>query len=60
MQIDELGFLESNELTFQAAVRNVFDTKRVLAVLRKQDISFLNELKGRDDVYLVDLDQLHR
>ncbi|MBR5794458.1 MAG: NTP transferase domain-containing protein [Anaerotignum sp.] len=60
VSIDELGFLESNELSFQAAVRNVFDKKRVLAVLRKQDISFLNELKERNDVYLVDLDQLHR
>lgn len=60
VSIDELGFLESNEQFFQASVRNVFEKKRVLAVLRKQDISFLNELKGRKDVYLVDLDGMHR
>ena len=60
VSIDELGFLESNELNFQTAVRNVFDKKRVLAVLRKQDIPFLNELREREDVYLVDLDGMHR
>ena len=60
VSIDELGFLESNELIFQEAVRAVFDRKRVLAVLRKQDIPFLNELRERDDVYLVDLDGMHR
>ncbi len=60
VSIDELGFLESNEEIFQTAVRNVFDKKRVLAVLRKQSIPFLNELRERDDVYLVDLDGMHR
>ena len=58
--IDELGFLESNETTFQDAVRKVFDSKRVLAVLRKQSIPFLNELKERQDVYLVDLDNFQK
>jgi len=60
VSIDELGFLESNELAFQTVVRAVFDKKRVLAVLRKQDIPFLNELKERADVYLVDMDKFHR
>lgn len=60
VSIDELGFLESNELTFQETVRNVFDKKRVLAVLRKQDLPFLNELREREDVYLVDLDGMHK
>ena len=60
VSIDELGFLESKELAFQEAVRNIFDKKKVLAVLRKQDIPFLNELRNREDVYLVDLDGMHR
>lgn len=60
VSIDELGFLESNEQSFQDAVRMVFEKKRVLAVLRKQSLPFLNELKERDDVFLVDLDELHR
>ena len=58
--IDELGFLESNEIFFQDAIRKVFDCKRVLAVLRKQSIPFLNELKERPDVYLVDLDTFQK
>lgn len=60
VSIDELGFLESNEQIFQDAVRRVFEKKRVLAVLRKQSLPFLNELKEREDVFLVDLDELHR
>ncbi|WP_458408237.1 NTP transferase domain-containing protein [Anaerotignum sp.] len=60
VSIDELGFLESNEQAFQDAVRMVFEKKRVIAVLRKQSIPFLNELKEREDVFLVDLDDYHR
>ena len=54
--IDELGFLESENREFQKTVREVFDTKRVIAVLRNQDLSFLNSLKQREDVLVVDLD----
>ena len=32
--------------------------KNVLAVIRKQDLSFLNELKSREDVYLIDMDEM--
>ena len=43
--IDEIGFLESKEECFKDAIRTMFDTKKVLAVVRKQDLPFLNELK---------------
>ena len=56
--IDEIGFLESKEECFKDAVRKMFDSKKVLGVIRKQDIDFLNELKNRDDVYLIDMDDL--
>ena len=56
--IDEIGFLESREECFKEAVRRVFDKKRVLAVIRKQDLPFLNELKSREDVYLIDMDEM--
>ena len=56
--MDEIGFLESREESFKDAIRQLFDTKRVLAVIRKQDLPFLNELKNREDVYLVDLDEM--
>lgn len=57
--IDEIGFLESKEERFKDAVRKLFANKKILAVIRKQDIPFLNELKNREDVYLVDMDEMH-
>lgn len=56
--IDEIGFLESKIEEFKEGIRRVFDEKHVLAVIRKQDIPFLNELKNREDVYLIDMDQM--
>ena len=55
--IDELGFLESAIVSFQNAVYDVFEKKRVVAILRKQDLPFLNSLKQREDVFLIDLDE---
>jgi len=57
ISIDEIGFLEENCEPFKEAVRNLFDHKKVVAVVRKQDLPFLKELRGRSDVFLVDLDQ---
>ncbi len=54
--LDELGYLESNCAPFCASVEALLETKRVLAVLRKQDTLFLNRLRSRDDVFLLDLD----
>ena len=57
ISIDELGFLESREKCFQEAVRECFDRKRVIAVVRKQPgIPFLAELANREDIFLLDLD----
>lgn len=55
--VDEIGFLEENCEAFQAAVRKLFERKHVAAVVRKQDLPFLNELRGREDVFLIDLDR---
>ena len=55
--IDEIGFLEENCEEYKNAVRALFDHKRVAAVVRKQDLPFLQELRSRQDVFLVDLDQ---
>ena len=54
--LDELGYLESGCVPFCASVEALLETKRVLAVLRKQDTPFLNRLRSRDDVFLLDLD----
>lgn len=57
VSIDELGFLESDNLPFQKAVQELFDTKRVIAILRKQEIPFLEALKQRKDAFVIDLDE---
>lgn len=54
--LDELGYLESGCPEFQRAVEVLLDTKRVLAVVRKQDLPFLNALRTRQDAFVVDLD----
>lgn len=54
--LDEIGYLEETCPFFQDKLRQLFDTKQVLAVVRGQSLPFLNELKNRDDVYLLDLD----
>jgi nucleoside-triphosphatase THEP1 len=54
--IDEIGFLESNAPVYQEALRACLESKRVIAVLRKDSRPFLDELKSRQDVFLIDLD----
>ena len=58
--IDEIGFLESEEECFKNEIRTLLDRKCVLAVIRKQDLPFLNEIKARDDVWLIDLDDVKK
>ena len=57
VSIDELGFLEADNELFQSAVTKLFDTKRVLAIFRKQAIPFLEKLKQREDVFVVDIEE---
>lgn len=56
--VDEIGYLEQASPLYQARLRQLFDQKRVLAVLRKEDTPLLQELRARPDCLLVDLDQL--
>lgn len=57
ISLDEIGFLESNLTEYCDVLRTAFEKKRVIGVLRKQDLPFLHELSGRDDVFLIDLDR---
>ena len=57
ISIDEIGFLEETCEPFKDAIRDLFEQKRVVAVVRQQDLPFLNELRSRSDVFLLDLDQ---
>ena len=45
VSIDEIGFLEEPCENYKNAIRDLFDRKHVAAVVRKQDLPFLNELR---------------
>lgn len=54
--IDEIGFLENEAINYQEIIRSCLKTKRVLAVLRKGSAPFIDELRARQDAFLIDLD----
>ena len=56
--IDELGYLESACIPFQKAVEKLLDNSHVLAVIRKQSTEFLDSIKSRADVLLIDIDNI--
>lgn len=54
--IDELGYLESSCIPFQENIKSLLDNSRVLSVIRKQSTEFLDSIKSRSDVLLIDID----
>ncbi len=54
--IDEVGYLETQCPAYCEALRDLLEEKQVLAVVRKQELPFLQELCSREDVFLADLD----
>ena len=56
--IDELGYLESSCIPFQENIKSLLDNSRVLAVIRKQSTEFLDSIKSRSDVLLIDIDNI--
>ena len=57
VSIDEIGFLEEACASYKDAIRVLFEQKQVAAVVRKQDLPFLMEIRNRNDVFVVDLDR---
>ncbi len=55
--IDEIGYLETGCEGYLNIIRELMGKKRVAAVVRKQELPFLQEICSREDVFLVDLDQ---
>ena len=55
--IDEIGFLETACPAYCAGIRELMEKKRLIAVVRKQELPFLEELRSREEVFLVDLDR---
>lgn len=56
--IDELGYLESSCIPFQENIKSLLDNSRVLSVIRKQSTEFLDSIKSRSDVLLIDIDNI--
>ena len=55
--LDELGFFESKAEKFKQTVIEVIESEnRVIGVLKKKDTEFLNSIKERDDVWVIDVD----
>lgn len=54
--VDEIGYMESSCPDYCQQLNILFDTKNVLAVLRKDSHDFLASVRSRRDVFLADLD----
>jgi nucleoside-triphosphatase len=55
--LDEIGRFESNSKNFIQQLHNVFDShKTVIAVIKKEPIAFIEDIKTRNDILLLDLD----
>ena len=56
MSIDEIGFLETGCPEYCRAILDLMGQKRLIAVVRKQNLPFLRALCSRKDAFLVDMD----
>lgn len=54
--MDEIGFLEWPQQAYCQALLTMFDTKTVVAVLKKEVTPLCSLLLARNDVYVLDLD----
>ena len=56
--IDEIGFLELSSPQYCARLENLFDRKKVIAVLRKQPTILFQKLQQRQDCLWIDLNEI--
>lgn len=54
--IDEIGYLEADCPSYREALEALMGEKHVAAVVRKQNLPFLQEILRREDACVVDLD----
>lgn len=54
--IDEIGYLESSSVQYLNKLDELLAKKRVLAVVRKQEIRHIQDIIARSDVLVIDLD----
>ena len=59
--MDELGFMESKAYRFQNIVFRLLDSsKTVIGVLKKRDCAFLNNIRNRKDVIIIEVTEENR
>ncbi|WP_194191628.1 nucleoside-triphosphatase [Clostridium chrysemydis] len=57
--LDEIGVFESESIRFQNLIRECLDSDKIcFGVIKKKENSFLNEIKSRDDVLLIELPKI--
>lgn len=54
--IDEIGYLENSSYKYLEKLSEVYERKRVLVVLRKQELTHIQAILNRKDVTVIDLD----
>lgn len=57
VSIDEIGYLECSCPEYLDALDQIFEKKRVLAAVRKQELPYLQALLCRADAFVIDLDE---
>lgn len=59
--MDELGFFESKAYTFQQKVHEIIESeKKVLGVIKPQPTIFINSIRNRKDVIVVEINEQNR
>jgi len=56
LRIDEIGYLEAGCEAYQRGILRAMESRRLIAVVRKQELPFLKSICAREDVFCVDLD----
>lgn len=59
--IDELGFFENDAINFKKKIIEVLESDtKVIGVLKKKDTEFLNSIKQRADVLVIEVNERNR
>ena len=54
--IDEIGYLEQSHDKFKESLLDLLESKCVMAVVRGQHLSFLDSIRSREDVFVINMD----
>lgn len=57
--MDEIGYLEHDEMVYlQLLAKTIDDNPNILGVLRKCAIKYIQKIKEKNDILLIDLDEM--